>query len=286
MFTAYVDDSGTDPNQAVAIASAWIVPGRQIIRLENEWDTLRKKHGFSSWHTSEFLAKNKDCEAVNWSDAKLDRVFSRVRQIAKKYGVKVVSFATSKQDYDDAIPPDLRQFSGKFHYTWAIRNLLDRLLGWRRGLGHPPLEYVFDWLDPKAERKKKREIEAAIDQAEEAATQNGFAGEFKNYGFGSREGIPGLQCSDALAWTAFHQANWVLHKKPLSTYAQTAWADFDATSDPNWREMLVITKPELQRFANDPKVVPHASEFFRKWAEKKAAQKPPSTGKRLRKSTN
>jgi hypothetical protein len=43
MFTAYVDDSGTDPNQAVAIASAWIIPGRQIIRLEKEWDTLKKK---------------------------------------------------------------------------------------------------------------------------------------------------------------------------------------------------------------------------------------------------
>ncbi len=161
MFTVYADDSGTDPNQAVAIASAWIVPGGRIISLENEWNALRKKEGFSSWHTAEFLAKNEDCEAINWDDPKLNRVFRRVRQIAKKYGVKVVSFAVYKQDYDDAIQQDLRQYSGNFHYTWAVRNLLDRLLGWRRIRGVPPLEYVFDWLDPKAEKEKKREIDAA-----------------------------------------------------------------------------------------------------------------------------
>ena len=275
MLTAYVDDSGTDPNQAVAIASAWIIPGRQIIRLENEWNTLKNKHGFSSWHTSEFLAKNKDCEAANWDNPKLDRVFSRVRQITKRYGVKVVTFAVSKRDYDDAIPSELRKYSGTFHYTWAVRNLLDRLLGWRRSLKIPPLQYVFDWLDPKADKQKKREIEAAIDQAEEAATQNGFAGEFKNYGFGSREEIPGLQCSDLLAWAGFQQTLWTMHKKPLSSYAEIAWADFDATLDPSWREVLAVSKSELQRWANDPKAVTHAEEFFRKWAAKKAAQKRP-----------
>ena len=280
MFTVYVDDSGTDPKQAVAIASAWIVPGRQIIRLENEWSTLRKKHGFSSWHTAEFLAKNKHCEAANWDDPKLDRVFNRIRQIAKKYGVKVVSFAVLKQDYDDAIPPDLRKYSGNFHYTWAVRNLLDRLLGWRRKLGHPPLEYVFDWLDPKAERQKKREIEAAIEQAEEAASQAGFAGEFKNYSFRCREDIPGLQCSDALAWTAFQSALWTLCNKPLSGYAETAWKDFDAYNGPTWRETLTVGKSELQRWANDPNAVAHTKEFFRKWAEKKAAQKPLNKGKK------
>jgi hypothetical protein len=78
--------------------------------------------------------------------------------------VKVISFAVSKQEYNAAIPPDLRRFSGKFHYTWAIRNLLDRILDWRRRLKIPPLEYMFDWIDPKADRQKRREIEAAIDQ--------------------------------------------------------------------------------------------------------------------------
>jgi Protein of unknown function (DUF3800) len=239
----------------------------------------QEKHGFSSWHTSEFLALNNNCEAANWDAPKLERVFLRVRQIAKKYGVKVISFAVAKQEYDEAIPPDLRRFAGKFHYTWAVRNLLDRILGWRRRLKIPALEYVFDWVDPRADRKKRREIEAAIEQAEEAARQAGFPGEFENVTFRHRENIPGLQCSDALAWTAFHQAQWVIHRTPLSDYAETAWADFDATHDPKWREMLAIRKSELQRWANHPGAVAHASEFFRKWAEKKVAQKPPSKKK-------
>lgn len=272
MFTAYVDDSGTDPSQAVAIASAWIIPGRRIISLENEWNTLAKKEGFSSWHTSEFLAKNKKCEAVNWGDPKLNRVFRRVRQIAKKYGVKVISFAVLKQDYDDAVPPHLRRHSGKFHYTWAVRNVLDRILGWRRSRNLRPLQYVFDWQDPKAEKTKRREIEAAIDQAEEAATEAGFSGEFRNFGFGNSKEIPGLQCADVLAWTAFQQALMVSGKKPMSEHAKTAWADFDFHRDPSWREVLTIRKSELQRWANDATAVAHTQDWFSRWAAKKAEQ--------------
>ena len=273
MFTVYVDDSGTDPNQAVAIASAWIVAGRRIISLEKEWDALRKKEGFSSWHTAHFLAKNKECEAVNWDDRKLDRVFRRVRQIAKKYGVKVISFAVAKREYDEAIPPDLRKYSGRFHYTWAIRNLLDRIIGWRRRRSILlPLEYVFDWQDPKAEKEKKCEIEAAVEQAEEAATEAGFPGEFENFIFRRREKIPGLQCSDLLAWTAFQQVLSVLGEKPLSKNADTAWADFDAHLHPEWREVLFIRKSELQRWVNTPEAVAHTRDWFEKWAAKKAAQ--------------
>jgi Protein of unknown function (DUF3800) len=272
MFTVYIDDSGTAPDQSVAIASAWIIPGDRIIRLENEWNALKQKEGFSSWHTAEFLAKNKKCEAVNWDDPKLHRVFRRVRQIAKKYGVKVVSFAVSKQDYEDAIPPDLRKYTGKFHYTWAVRNVLDRILGWRRSRGILPLEYVFDWQDPKAERKKRREIEAAIDQAEQAATDAGFAGEFKNFTFRPRENIPGLQCSDVLAWTAFQQVLTLERNTPLRKYADMAWRDFDAHRDPDWREVITIRKSELQRWANSAEAVAHTHEWFAKWATEKAAK--------------
>jgi len=269
---AYVDDSGTDPNQAVAIASAWIIPGDRILRLENEWNTLRKREGFSSWHTSEFLARNEDCNAAGWKDPKLNRVFRRVREIAKKYGVKVSSFAVHKRDYDEAIPPDLRQYAGKFHYTWAVRNLIDRVSGWRRGLGLLPLQYVFDWQDPKAEKHKRREIEDAVEQAEEAATQNGFAGEFKNFGFGNREEIPGLQCSDLLAWTAFQQVLALEGEQSLRKYAEIAWADFDAHRDPAWREVLTIRKSELQRWVNSPEAIAHTQEWFTKWAAKKASE--------------
>ncbi|MGA8503197.1 MAG: hypothetical protein WB683_16705, partial [Candidatus Sulfotelmatobacter sp.] len=56
LFTNYVDDSGTDPNQRVAIASGWIVPAARIVALEREWDRLKEKEGFTDFHTSVFSA--------------------------------------------------------------------------------------------------------------------------------------------------------------------------------------------------------------------------------------
>ena len=41
MFTVYIDDSGSDPNQPVANATALIVPGRRILALQREWDALK-----------------------------------------------------------------------------------------------------------------------------------------------------------------------------------------------------------------------------------------------------
>ena len=135
-----------------------------------------------------------------------------------------------------------------------------------------PLEYVFDWWDPKTEKEKKLEIDAAIEQAEEAASEVGFAGEFKNLSFRNREEFPGLQCSDLLAWAAFQQVLMLECKKPLSKYAEIAWRDFDTHCDPNWREVLTIRKSELERWVNSPEAVAHTQEWFGKWAAKKAAE--------------
>jgi hypothetical protein len=43
MFTAYIDDSGTAPEQTVATATALIIPARNIIRFESEWKTFIEK---------------------------------------------------------------------------------------------------------------------------------------------------------------------------------------------------------------------------------------------------
>jgi hypothetical protein len=179
MFTAYVDDSGTDPHQPVAIASALIVPASRIIALEKEWNKLKTREKVTDWHTAEVVAKNPHSEFANWDDDAVARVFGRVRQITKKYGVKSVAFSVYKKDYDEAIPADLRKYSGEFHYTWAVQHLLDRLFQWRMASGSTlPLAYVFDWMESKDERR--REIEDALDQAERIAAEVGCAGEFTN----------------------------------------------------------------------------------------------------------
>jgi hypothetical protein len=98
MLTVFVDDSGTSPSQHVAIATGLLIPALDILRLEREWDTFKRKEEFSDFHTSEFVARNHKSEFAGWDDDKQKRVFARVRQIAKKYGVAAGSIAVNKQD--------------------------------------------------------------------------------------------------------------------------------------------------------------------------------------------
>lgn len=223
LFTNYVDDSGTDPNQRVAIASGWIVPAARIVALEREWDRLKEKEGFTDFHTSVFSAwfRNKKSEFRDWDAAKHARVFSRVRQIAKKYGARTIAFAVKKKDYDEVVPEEFRRYWGTFHYTWAIRQFVDYVHRWQRHFSAAPLEYVFDYMKPSDPCRK--EIETVMEQAED---MTGSKGDFTNFGFRERKLLPGLQLSDALAWTSYQYALQAFYEKPMVCDAQTAWKDF------------------------------------------------------------
>jgi hypothetical protein len=83
MFTFYADDSGTSPDQPVAIATVLIVPNAQIPRLENEWTTLKEKEGFSFFHTSEFVHRNPKSEFADWAKEKQEGVLRRPWLCAK-----------------------------------------------------------------------------------------------------------------------------------------------------------------------------------------------------------
>ena len=52
MITVYVDDSGTDPRQKIAIASAVIVESRRVESLDKEVAGLFADEGFSYFHTA------------------------------------------------------------------------------------------------------------------------------------------------------------------------------------------------------------------------------------------
>jgi hypothetical protein len=53
MFTAYLDDSGTAPDQPIALCVALIIPGSQILNLERQWEAFRTKQGFDDFYASE-----------------------------------------------------------------------------------------------------------------------------------------------------------------------------------------------------------------------------------------
>ncbi len=264
-FTAYLDDSGTDPRQEVAIATALIIPAARIAALEREWDTLKRKEDFPCFHMSPFSARNPK-EGFDWNDDKHERVYRRVREIVKKYGVATVSFAIYKKDYDEVVPPELRARAGKYHYTWAVRHVMDWLFRWRTQHSKYPLEYVFDWIEKRDERRK--EIDDVMDQLEQTAP-----GEFTGYSFRHKEEIPGLQCVDPLAWITYQTALFEFCDKEVVPDAFKGWKDFDTHRNGKWRKALTVGRPELERWVAMEQSEHRSDIFFEAWQQKKEARR-------------
>ena len=220
---------------------------------------------------SEFSARNKKSEFADWSVEKHKRVYRRVRQITKKYGIRTASFSVYKKDYDEVVPADMRQNAGLFHYTWAVRSLLTYLQRWRGSHSPLPLEYVFDFMNPKDARRK--EIEEVMEQAEYVAIKDGHPGEFKNYSFRERCSIPGLQCVDMLGWVSFRYALLVFCKKPLVPDARTGWNDFENHPDKEWRHSLAIRRSELERWVAAEREEGKSAKWFEEWRNKKPEKK-------------
>jgi len=252
MFTIYLDDSGTDPKQPVAIATALVVAVNQLPRLESEWNTLKKKEAFSSLHFSAMVARNPKTEYADWDDVKQARVFRRVSEIARKYGnaYGAVSFAVNKSDYDEVVPQQLREATGN-HYTWAIRHVVNFLDNWRRAAKvQTPSEYIFDWMGtPKDPRRK--EIEEVMCQAESLANLGGKENEYTNYSFRHRKDVPGLQCVDGLGWVCYRHALFTFRKTPLHPLAEESWKYFNGNvrNHFTWLQVFTLTRANLADWA-------------------------------------
>jgi len=267
LVTAYIDDSGTAPDQVVAAATALVLPTDSIPALESEWDALKKKEGFSDFHMSVFAARNHKF-GFDWNDDKHERVYQRVRELTIKYGLGCASFTVFKKDYDEVVPAELRQPSGNYHYSWAVRHLVDFLHGWRlKNNVSNPLDYIFDSMKKNDERRK--EIEAVMDQQGEATASLGFSGEFKSFDFRNRKEFAGLQCVDMMGWISYQYALFVFCGRKPSSDAQIGWEHFEKQS--GFRLAVALKRSELERWVSDPQAVEHTKKWFLGWEAKKTA---------------
>lgn len=283
-FTVYLDDSGTSPSQAIACATALIVPAKRILQMENELNRLKKKEGFTDFHTSEFVARNYKSEFGKWDDAKQERVFRRIREITKKYIVQIFSFSVKKDDYENCVPEQLRKFAGKYHYSWAVRHVVQFAQRWRidRRVSEP-YEWLFDWMEKKDPARE--EIETVMEQAEEEArSQRGFEYEYTNFNFRRRATLAGLQCADLVAWTNFNFSlrQWGTTTKPMHPFAQITWDDFASmphSSSPTihkvveWNFSVTLKTDRLRDWAQKEIADGRSLIRFQQWEERKKAIK-------------
>lgn len=225
VFTVFVDDSGRRPTHRVAVATALVIPAAQICRLEREWKSFCEKEGMECFHASPCNAGTKDFKG--WDEAKIDRVFQRVRQISVKYGVRAFSAAVNKRYYDEEIPEEYKKYTGSTHYSWCVDYALayaDK--GWRTDpeRGIPPFEFVFDWLDVGDPLRK--EVEEVMVSSERVAREEGRAGAYEKYSFRRSRDYPGLQLVDGISWACNRFALHRIHQKHLPERARISFDFF------------------------------------------------------------
>jgi hypothetical protein len=239
MFTVFVDDSGTAPDQPVAIAGALIIPARQIPALERDWEAFRSKFGFTFFHSAECAARNYKSEFSRWDGAKVQKAFMRARQIIKKRTSAACFFAVHKADFDAVGPIEWCKPGGQNHYTSAFCILLHWLMRWHgdRRIG-PVFEFVFD----RAEGREKEEIEMLMAQYD-ALCPGLF---LDHYSFRDKKNVPGLQCADILAWTGYGMAKLAFRNVPVNKIAEESFTDFSRHLNGNWLNAMTIRKEALR----------------------------------------
>lgn len=245
-FTVYLDDSGTASEHAIAIASAFILPAKRIIAVETEWNRVTKANGFSDFHAAACAAKtSRDKQYQDWDDAKKRRVFTRVRQLCKKFGVKAYGWAVYKKTYDEVVPESFRHYGGG-HYTWAVRHVISRIEEWRLARKiKEPFQFIFDWEEIGS--PDREEIDDIMGQLSDNL------GEPVHHDFQCRKLVPALQCADLIAWLAFQRALDNFHQKPVNPIADECLNDFEnyypsgkAPNSKKWFSVATVQRLQLQ----------------------------------------
>lgn len=239
MFNVYFDDSGTAPDQRIAIASALIIPANRILALENEWKGFCDKYGITELHASECAWQNPKSQYADWNEAKIGAAFDRARQIVMKYGIRAFSFAVTKKEFDEEVPDEHKVYWAQDHYAYAIRRVLRFIWKWSGDSEFMNrLDYVFD----SGSKKVEGEIDRVL-LVEESFRPGSLEG---RYSFRKRQEWPGLQCADVLAWTCCCQARNFFEGTPMNPYAEKSIREFANFRSKEWLTGVWTTREDLR----------------------------------------
>jgi hypothetical protein len=266
-FTVYFDDSGTAPDQAIASASAFIIPGNQILTLESNWERFIKGQGLSDFHASACAAAPSTKEKQYWHLTEYDdkkHIFMRVRQFCKKYGAQTFGYSVYKPDFDSIVQGEFRKYAGG-PYTWAVRHVLREVELWRQNRKIlEPFQYIFDWQEPGSDSRD--EIDDLMGQAVE------WQKEPFHHDFKFRKTIPGLQCVDLIAWLTLQLGLNNFHSKPLEGIAAECIRDFEnyypkgkVAPNEKWFQVPTVMRPSLQLWFDHEMKIGHSVAWFRDW---------------------
>ena len=207
------------------------------------------------------LAGQEGTPYENWSLRDRHLCF-RVREITKQYFVGACSFAINKAHYDQYVIEELRETGGRFHYTWAIRNVLAYLEAWADCNGIVgPYEFLFDCMGRSKRNAAKKEIESVMAQAE--SVKPGFYE--RHYAFRDRKEHPGLQCADLAAWTSYRFACFAFNDAKIHPIAEETFWDYHHHLDGQWMAAVTQRPENLKDWAERELADPRSQDRRRQW---------------------
>jgi hypothetical protein len=227
MLTIYIDDSGTAPDQNVAIAAGWIAKMPAWILFERSWAKIRNvdSQKFTCMHMADFVYGSGQFKG--WSLDKKLLVVEKLTPPIKKRALKGFALGVIKKDFDEIVPAALRAQGFENHYTYAIRRVLGMIHDWRKSQKNEdqPIEYIFDYMDPHDPRRKEiQKVFASTGTPDENFGMYGLRED--GFDFKHKEGLPPLQAADMLAWTIYQAMLHEIKEKNANPIARLLFKEF------------------------------------------------------------
>lgn len=260
--TLFMDESGARPTHKIAVAAGLIIPSSSIVALEKEWETFKGKEGFGDFHASPCNAA--DGKFTGWDEDKINRVFSRVRQVCKKYGVMAISGSVKKDYFNEAVPREYRKYIFEHYYSWCVSYVIALAETWRSQGPRKPFQFIFDWMDEGS--PERIEVGKVMKYSERASRESGLEGVYEKYAFERRKNSPGLQCVDDIAWVTNRYALHRYEGEDLPLRAQFGWHCYGGDLGPDgWLCAFAFTKEALKKHVEDTFRDGRTLERFERW---------------------
>jgi hypothetical protein len=222
--TIHYDDSGTDPNQKIAVAACYVATPEQWIEFCRNWDEIDREEHFGVFHMAVFAANQKDSPFENWDRVKKKRVLRKLCSVITTRAEVGFARAVSKKDYDAVIVDSFRRYCGEFHYTFTLRQCAGAVALHRKTYHEKSsMRCIFDWM---AKGNAKREITSVMDAAlikSEIEKQTTGVMSLEGYSFEKKSVVIPLQAADILAWTIYQKMQKLLSNKPIVWEADMAY---------------------------------------------------------------
>lgn len=270
MFTIYIDDSGSSPDQRFVVAAGMIFPAKRLDAFEREWHNFLMKERIPELHASECAAHNPKSPYAGWENSHIRSVMLRAQQIIFKYSLQSFSIGIKKSDYDELVPKEMWLSVSESHYVWAASSILGLSFDWA-SKKQVSMEYVFD----TASKDEKRDITEAIDYSEDLYPDH-FVG---HYSFRVRKEVPGLQAVDLFAWTCFQAAMRTRFQVPMNPIADELWTAFRLHREQQWSEIQSLSREGLEDWVRKTAGSPEDLRL-REYKQKRLAERQPQVRKK------